>query len=340
MKRLCMLLSFSISLLFIAGSIGFGISAAQNNTLFDTALERSVPYQLARSEYKTASEKLERIKTDPLAIKPELLEAQLAAEATRINLTASKLEVRKSLIRELFAWQEATGTLELTKLKKSLFEANLNSALVRFKSGAINQLEVAKVEADAKSASIDQENAQTDLEGAASLLTTRLGSLPNANVTMGATEKPQRAPLEAALINHPRVIDARARLDRSKLDLEIKDNEYSAAVDVTNAKTTLINAQKGFDDSKVIVKAVFSNAWDAYINAGKAIPVRERARGVAKEDLEAQQARFKKGLVSKLSVQQAQLGFAQTESLLEQAQHRLTLAVVDISLAANNDLWK
>ena len=102
----------------------------------------------------------------------------------------------------------------------------------------------------------------------------------------------------------------------------------------------MINAQKGFDDSKVIIKATLSNAWDAYINAGKAIPVRERTRSVAKEDLEAQQARFKKGLVSKLSVQQAQVGLAQAELLLEQAQHRLTLAVVELAVVSNTDLWK
>ena len=103
------------------------------------ALERSVPYSLAKSELKTASEKLERVKSDPLAIKPELLEAQIGFDTARVNLTASNLEVRRNVSRDLFTWLEAKELLDVAKLKNSLAQANLNAAKVRFKSGAINQ---------------------------------------------------------------------------------------------------------------------------------------------------------------------------------------------------------
>jgi hypothetical protein len=51
--------------------------------LFALALERSVPYSLAKSELKSAGEKLERVKSDPLAIKPDLLEAQFGFDTAQ-----------------------------------------------------------------------------------------------------------------------------------------------------------------------------------------------------------------------------------------------------------------
>jgi outer membrane protein TolC len=313
--------------------------AQASSNLLEMALERSVPYQLARSDQNTANDKLDRIKADPLAIKPELLEAQLGAESGRVNLTAARLEVRRGLTTEFFAWQEAKDAVAVAKLKTNLAQGNLNAAQYRFKSGAINQLEVAKVEAEYKNALIDQENADSDFDGAVNALTTRLGTVPAANATLGAIPKPQRAPLEAALSNHPKVVEARGRMDKAKLDFEIKDNEFSATVDVTNAKTTLSNAQRGFEDSKTLVKTALSSAWDAYSNAAKSVPVRERSLAVAKDDFEAQQARFKKGLVSRLAVQQSQLAFAQAGLVVSQAQHRLVLSVVGLALGANLDLW-
>lgn len=303
------------------------------------ALERSVPYSLAKSEFKTASEKLERVKSDPLAIKPELLEAQIGFDTARVNLTASNLDVRRNVSRDLFTWIEAKDLLDVAKLKNTLAQANLNAAKVRFKSGAINQIEVNRAEAEDRSADTDQENASADLEAATANLRTRLGELPAANVALESTPKPQRAALEAGLENQPRVVIAKGGLDRAKLDLEIKDNEFTASVDVQNAKTSFTNAQRNLEDARSNAKTTLSAAWDAYTASQKAIPVRERSMTVAKEDLSAQQARFAKGLVSKLAVLQAQIGLELAQLALAQSQHRLALTVVDLAATANVDLW-
>ena len=320
----------------------FALAQAPNK-LFALALERSVPYSLAKSEFKSAGEKLERLKSDPLAIKPDLLEAQFGLETARVGLTASNLEVRRNLSRELFAWLEAKDTLDLSKLKNGLAAANLNAARVRFKTGAINQIEVNRSEAEARSADTDQDNANADLEAAASTLRTRLGELPAANLpgnlTLEATPKPQRATLETGLENQPLVVKAKGGLDRAKLDLEIKDNEFSASVEIQAAKTAFTNAQRNLEDARSTAKSVLSAAWDAYTAAQKSIPVRERSASVAKEDLTAQQARFAKGLISKLTVLQAQITLESAQLALSQAQHRLALSVVELAASANLDLW-
>lgn len=303
------------------------------------ALERSVPYSLAKSDFKTASEKLERVKSDPLAVKPELLEAQIGFDSARVNLTASNLEVRRNVSRDLFTWLEAKDLLDVAKIKNTLAQANLNAAKVRFKSGAINQIEVNRAEAEDRSADNDQENASADLEAAAANLRTRLGELPAVNVALEATPKPQRAALEAGLENQPRVVIAKGGLDRAKLDLEIKDNDFTASVDVQNAKTALTNAQRNLEDARSNAKSALSAAWDSYTSAQKAIPVRERSANVANEDLSAQKSRFAKGLVSKLAVLQAQIGLESAHLGLAQAQHRLALTVIDLAAASNVDLW-
>jgi outer membrane protein TolC len=307
--------------------------------LFALALERSVPYSLAKSELKSAGEKLERVKSDPLAIKPDLLEAQFGFDTARVGLTASNLEVRRNLSRELFAWLEAQDSLDLAKLKNTLAAAKLNAARVRFKSGAINQIEVNRSEAEARSADTDQDNASADLQATAATLRTRLGELPATNLALEPTPKPQRAALEAGLENQPLVVKAKGGLDRAKLDLEIKDNEFTASVEVQAAKTALTNAQRSLEDARSTAKSALSAAWDAFTAAQKATPVRERSTTVAKEDLTAQQARFAKGLISKLAVLQAQIALESAQLALSQAQHRLALSVVELAAGANLDLW-
>jgi outer membrane protein TolC len=324
----------------LASSTLASVALAQApNKLFTLALERSVPYSLAKSDLKSATEKLERVKSDPLAIKPDLLEAQIAFDAARVGLTSSNLEVRRNLSRELFAWLEAQDTLDLAKLKNTLAAANLNAARVRFKTGAINQIEVNRSEAEARSAETDQDNASADLEAAAATLRTRLGELPAANLTLEPTPKPNRATLEAGSENQPLLVKAKGGVDRAKLDLEIKDNEFTASVDVQAAKTALTNAQRNLEDARSTAKSSLSATWDAFTAAQKAIPVRERSATVAKEDLSAQQARFAKGLISTLAVLQAQITLESAQLALSQAQHRLTLSVVELAASANLDLW-
>jgi outer membrane protein len=243
------------------------------------------------------------------------------------------------LSRELFAWLEAQDSLDLAKLKNTLAAAKLNAARVRFKSGAINQIEVNRSEAEARSADTDQDNASADLQATAATLRTRLGELPATNLALEPTPKPQRAALEAGLENQPLVVKAKGGLDRAKLDLEIKDNEFTASVEVQAAKTALTNAQRSLEDARSTAKSALSAAWDAFTAAQKATPVRERSTTVAKEDLTAQQARFAKGLISKLAVLQAQIALESAQLALSQAQHRLALSVVELAAGANLDLW-
>lgn len=330
------------TILTVAASLtvlAVGVAFAQNAKLMDTALERSVPYQIARSELSTTIDRLERVKNDPLATKPEMLDAQLNVDTARANLTQTGIDVRKNFAREFYAWQEAKDALDVAKLKFQFAQTSLTAAQVRFKSGAINQIELNRAEADARSADADQDGAEADLAAAASVLRTRLGDLPAVNATLEAAPKPNKANLEANLERHPRAIEARARLERAKLDLDIKDNDFTAPVDVQNAKTAVANAQKSLNDTQSNLRTALNAAWDAFNAADKAVPVRERNAKVAQDDLAAQQARLAKGLIPRLTVLQAQITLEGAQLALGQAKHRRDLSVMDLALAANMDLW-
>ncbi len=327
----------AIVLLSAIGTIGL---AQISDKLFELALSRSASVQSAKSDLSEATAKLERTKADPLAIKPELLAAQISVDAAGANFIASRLDLRKNLTRDYFAWTENQDALDLAKLKQQLSQLNLTAAQVRFKAGAINAVELSRAESEARSSSIDLDGSQTDLDGAATNLKTRLGELPKIGETMPATPKPTRAALEASLENNPRFVNAQAQLERSKLDVLIKDNEFTPQAEIDSAKIALENAKRSLDDTRTSFRSNLGTAWDAYQTALAAIPARERNTNVSQDELKAQEARLAKGLASKLNVLQSRVALEQSQFVLSQSRRRAALAVLDLAGLANLDLWK
>jgi outer membrane protein TolC len=53
----------------------------------------------------------------------------------------------------------------------------------------------------------------------------------------------------------------------------------------------------------------------------------------------AQQKRFERGLISKVQLLQAQIGFEVTKNQLESARQKVSLAVIVLAISTNLDLW-
>jgi outer membrane protein TolC len=317
-------------------------SPAQAQTppkLFEIATNRSAAYKVALSDLTQATTKLERVRNDPLAVKPELLNAQLELESAKANLTATGLELRRNLTREYNTWKEATQSLEVAKLRLQLSQGNLQAAQVRFKAGAINSVDLARAEADTRGAQVEVTNAESDLATAAANLRVRIGELPTPNAPAETTPKPDRKALEASLENHRSIVQARGVLERARLDVQIKDNDFTAPVEVQNARTVLENAERNLEDLRSNLKTALATTWDAYQAALSAVPIRERNVQVARDELAAQTQRFQKGLIPKLTLMGSQVQLETAQLALEQARNRVSLSILELAVTANLDLW-
>ncbi len=307
--------------------------------LYEAALSRSDAFEIAKSELQSSQDRLERLQNDPLAIKPDLLEARVTKDVAVARLTAVKLEVRKTVTSEYFAWTEAEDALDFAKIKLEFAQVSLNAAQARFKTGAITSIELKRGEAETRSSEVDVTNTDTDFTASSDALKARIGYLPDAQQTPETTPRPQRATLEASLENHLKWIAAKGTLERVRLDFEIKNNEFTAIVEKNAAKTAVSDAERNLTDVRYNLKTIFAASWDAYQNSFNAIAPKERLVQNAQEEVKTQQQRLEKGLISRLTVQQAQVSLAQAVMVLNQTRHRFSLSVLNAANAVNLDLW-
>ena len=146
-----------VSLLLIST---FAIAQNSINWL-DTLIEQTSSYISAKSNLADAREKVSRLKTDTLATVLDLKAAETELIIADANLISARLNSRKIVLQNYFALSEATNALEVVKLANTLAQGNLKVNQARFKGGAINAIDLAKSEGDARDAQQDLDDAET-----------------------------------------------------------------------------------------------------------------------------------------------------------------------------------
>jgi outer membrane protein TolC len=317
-----------------------GLAVAQvPEKWFVAALARSDGFAIALSEAQNAKLRLQRLKSDPLVTKPLLLESSTALESADARVVAARLEVRRGLFQDVFTWSGALDAFELASVRLDFAETTAKAAGARFKTGAITIIEVNRAEADLRSAQSELISAQAELNGTIDVLHDRLGFVPDAKTPSDVTPRPSKQALESNLESNVRLVDAKGALARAKLDLEIKDNEFSAAVEVSEARRVVVNAERNLADLRSATKAALITRWELYQSVVAALVARERAVQLARDEVRTQVERLEQGLVSKLVVLQARVLLVQQQASLEQGRQRFALAVLELAVLVNLDVW-
>ncbi len=306
---------------------------------FVVALVRSDTYAIALNEAQSAKGRLQRLKSDPLVTKPMLLEGSTALELSEARLIAARLEVRRGLFADVFAWSNALDTLEIASTKLGLADANAKAAQARFKVGAITSVEANRADAELRAAQNEISSAQAELAGTVVILRDRLGFMPDSKTPSEAVPRPTKQILERHLEFAVRIVDAKGMLARAKLDLEVKDNEFSAPVEISEAKRVVLKAERNLADARNATKATFTSRWEVYQSAVGALMARERAVQLARDELKTQTERLERGLVSKLVVLQARVTLVQQQAAFEQGRQRFAVSVLELALLVNLDVW-
>jgi outer membrane protein TolC len=317
----------------------FAIAQNSSNWM-DTLIEQTSSYLSAKSSLEDAREKVSRLKTDTLATVLDLKSAESELTIAEATLVSARLNSRKTLLQNYFALFEASNTLKVAQLANTLAQGNLKVNQARFKGGAINAIDLAKSEGDARDAQQDLDDAETASENAQANFKQRYGALPDPKFSLEATPKPQRAQLESVLVLHPQILTAVASLERAKIDLGLKDNEFTAPIEIDAAKSMVSNAQRNLSETQQSVKTAFKLAWDATTSSSNSNAARGKALIIAQNEYAGQKARFDKGQISRLVLLQSQITLEKNQAAVNLGQHRYVVAVVDLAIAANVDLWK
>jgi outer membrane protein TolC len=307
--------------------------------LLPAALERSLSYQEALENLAEVKTKLDQTNSDPLATGLDELTAKGNWELAKANALAARLAVRRDTLRDWGGYRQAVGALEVAQLRDSLAKGNLTAAQARFKAGAINRLELVKAEAEARDASQASLEAQSDLDTALGNLRLRIGELPKPDAVREAMPKTTLEVLLKAVELTPRVIEARNRWERAKVDVASKTPEANSASEMAQAQAALTTSERGLADVRASTSRAIQTAWEALGNQQSGLASRERALDTARAELKAQETRLQQGVSSRFMVLQARIQLKTAENNLEQAQYRVLQALVDAAIAANVNVW-
>lgn len=307
--------------------------------LLAPALQKSVPVDLAQNELAQAQTNLSRVQGDPLALRADLLAAQARLAQARAGLSAARHALRLSLAQDLAALAAAQGDLRVAQARQQVADVTLSATEVRLKAGAATRLDLEKAQTEARNARSAVEEASASVAAARAAVQTRAGRLP-AQATQGTLPAPTLTALQAALPAHPRMLRASAQVDAARQDVAVKSSDLSAPVEVQQARDALAAAQKGAEDTARELRAELSAAWQSYQQALAARQNRERSAAGASRDLGVQEARYQKGLISRLALLQARAEAQSAAAALDAARAGVETALARLAVSANAEVWR
>ncbi|MFC5600000.1 TolC family protein [Deinococcus cellulosilyticus] len=320
--------------LFMASS-AFAVNPAP---LASTALQKSATYQVALTEMQEATRGLSRTQSDPVALKPDLLSAQQRVSQAQAALISQMLQVRQQLLADLQNLDSLQGQLEAQQISLDIAQLNAQAARARLKAGAATQHDLNKAENDLDSAEKDVQSTKKQIQEATDRFKKRYGKTPDLSGDEKVTWKAEQ--LQTALKQHPRILKDSAALENADLQYQIKSSDLSPAIEAEQAKVALDNARKTYEDTLKEVQEGLEDALSQHQVAQNAVAAKEKALQLSKTNLTTQNARFQKGLISKLQVLQAQLEVSQAEGALGQARNSALKAAYSVLQAANWAPWE
>ena len=330
-RLIVLVLAFIVALGAVVNALPQGYFAA--------ALERSPAIRDARNAASEAERRASTLAADADTTGVELLTVRHAAESATLGLTVARLSLRRSLEVELAAWRQATQGAELARLRATLAQGNLAAARKRLSAGVISRAELGRAEGAAREATSAVDEAALDADAAERALRLRAGALPGTNAASEPTPKLERAALLAVLERTPRVVEARQRVERARIEVDAKDPEASSALEIEASRNALAAAERGLSETRDSVRLAIIAALEALEAAVNATVGRERAVTGAAADLRAQEARLARGAISRLALLESRIALESVRGTLAAARERAGLALVDVAISANFDAW-
>lgn len=339
------LLSKPLLLLALLPVCSLGL--AQNTLTLVQALSqaysRGPSLQSAQATLQNATLQLNALKADPSTLVVARTQAEQNARLAEVNLEATRLSVMQSVVNAYVGLYEAQQNVGLFQAQVALNQRNLDVARARQAAGNATALDVARAQTTLDSSRQSLTNAQSQIPVLAAQLATLLGLSDLGNVTVAAPPAPPvlQADLQALsrdlFTRLPSVLQAQQAVELSELNVRLADNDYTPAVQLTSAKTSLENNQRTLQTAQQNAQTSLTNAYQAAQNAYRNIALAEANVANARKVVEQSQAALRAGTISALQLQTDQVSLRGAEYSLVQAQGSYWRALAAFSVAAGQD---
>ncbi|MFC6919504.1 TolC family protein [Meiothermus taiwanensis] len=325
----------------------FSAGLAQNSLTLVQALaqaySRGPTLQSAQATLQNANLQLAALKADPSTLIVALTQAEQNARLAQVNLEATRLAVMQSVVNAYTNLYEAQQNVALFQAQVALNQRNLEVARARQAAGNATALDVARAQTTLDSSRQSLTNAQSQIPVLAAQLAALLGLSDLGNVTVAPPPNPPalEANLEAlrnGLFERlPSVLQAQQAVELAQLNVKLADNDYTPAVQLNTAKTSLENNLRTLQTAQQNAQTSLTNAYQAAQSAYKNIALAQANLANAQKVVEQSQAALRAGTISALQLQTDQVSLGSAEYALVQALGSYWRALAAFSVAAGQD---
>lgn len=326
------------------GTLALAQSTLDWQGAWKLAWERNPGYQNALLSREAAAGELRALEADPSTLVLPLTQARQALALAEVQVQASRLTLLQSLLTAYTSLLEAQENEKVLEANRALAERNLAVARARRQAGNATDLDVAKAEANLRSAELALKNAQGQRLALVKALEAVLG-LPlsqEPRLALLPEPKPLGSSLDAlkeGLENRlPSLLQARQAVELAELQVSLADNDYTPRLTLEKARAGLETARKNLQNTLAQALANLEStyaqaqaAWGQVLTAREALANQEKTLGVARRSYQA-------GTISLLQLEQEEVNRLQAQQSLLQAQNAYWRALAALGVAAGRDL--
>ena len=324
--------------------------AAALATLTSTALAQPLEAYLARAERAVgvvsafleradADRALERSESDPLALRPELVQARQRLELTRAQADEALFQAYVDVAAAYTQVREAEFQVAIASAGSALARRGLEVAQLRLERGSATALEVQAAETDLREAERGLNAARDGLALARRNLVGITGLELEATEAI-ARERlvglriPDDEALVAAAAATASVLQVRHALALAELQVELLDPSFASRSQIDQAQLQRDQASAGAGEALRGVTLLLRSRANALASALEGDRIAQDALGQAREREAIERRRLDAGLVSELAFEQTQLQTLQVELRALQAEHALLNAALELQADA------
>ncbi|WP_018467683.1 TolC family protein [Calidithermus timidus] len=336
-----------IRTLFVVFLALFSPALAQSSLSLVQALQQAYAQgpslQSAQATLQNALLQLNALKADPSTLIVARTQAEQNAELARVNLEATRLSVMQSVVNAYVGLYEGLQNVELYQAQVALNQRNLDVAKARQAAGNATALDVARAQTTLDSSRQALTNAQAQIPILSAQLATLLGVSDLGSLSIAPPPTPPALQADINVLSKDlftrlaSVVQAQQAVDLAQLNVKLYDNDYTPAVNLESAKTTLLNNQRSLQIAQQNALTSLNNTYQAAQNAYKAIAIAQATVANAQKVVEQSQAALKAGTISALQLQTDQVSLKSAQYSLTQAQNSYWKALAAFSVAAGQD---
>lgn len=274
---------------------------------------------LASARRDASSRNADRLRKDPMALKPGRLESEHGLAEAEAHVLEAKLHAACDGAGLQHRRLEAEFALKVAQAAVELASKRVEAVSLRERYGAASKAEL--------------EHSQLELERAQEeLALARLAEGVVANVSINGEPSVKRVEVDAerlkvALQSTPEMLSARHTLERAELELAIRDNPAYPASEIASVRNVVNLAREHFSTLEATLHSELEAALASMRYHGARMGERDTAWKTAESELHHAEEGVRQGFVASLTRDEAQLKALRADMEKRRAAHRYLEAV-------------